>query len=223
MYKLILVALGAITIAVWVKDWQLAPNPDKSATVTSQASDPAELGSPEARFLSEPAMPPVDPPARETLTREEISYASNELQAALPGAAISVEQAARLVADQRGRPTMVMIFSSHCPRSTRIFPDFVRLAERERYRVDTLAFTRDEVDELDAFLFRFHPQFELYSVQPSQPGEYSRAMSRVGVHFGRVIRLPLIAVLDAGGRPMAKWEAVSDIRPIERAIAHAAG
>ena len=135
---------------------------------------------------------------------------------------IDVNQAARRIASRQGRPTVVLLYSTTCSLSQRMFPEFVALAGQYRARgVDFVVLSTDDEDEHGAvpgFLTARKAPFEPVAIKDWQPGELTRAMAPVGIEIRSTWTRPLVAVRDRNGRVVRQSEAEVDLSGLRTAL-----
>ena len=117
-------------------------------------------------------------------------------------------------------PALVIFFSTNCPRSVRMFPQFVRLASGVSEDTSVLAYSTwpRDVEVLPGFLAASGALFDATVMEPWPPGEFGREMAGVGLNVGPQWQMPLVAVLGEGGAVLGQWEAVSNLGAVESAL-----
>ena len=135
---------------------------------------------------------------------------------------LDVTQTAQRIASQRGRPSVVLLYSTTCPLSRQMFPEFVAIANRYRARgVDFLVFSTDQEEqfgEVPAFLAERNAPFAPVALKRWAPGSLGRAMSPLGIEVRETWVRPLIAVRDSSGKIIAQGEAVTNLAPLQAAL-----
>jgi len=132
----------------------------------------------------------------------------------VPAAAVAEEIAARA-------PAVVILFSTKCSNSKRLFPKFAKLARSLSEDTTVLAYSTLESDvrRLPEFLAANGATFEASVLERWEPGELSGALSGVGLRLGETWTQPFVAVVGEGGAVLGQWDGVQDLRPVERALA----
>lgn len=135
---------------------------------------------------------------------------------------IDVNQAARRISSRVGRPTVVLLYSTTCSLSQRMFPDFVALANQYRSRgIDFIVLSTDDEDEwaqVRSFLAERKAPFEPVALKRWEPGNLSRAMAPLGIEVHSTWTRPLVAVRDSSGRVVRQSEAEVDLSGLRMAL-----
>jgi hypothetical protein len=135
---------------------------------------------------------------------------------------LDVGQMARRIAAPRGRPSVVLLYSTTCPLTQQMFPQFVAIANRYRARgVEFLVFSTDEEDQfgrVPAFLSERNAPFRAVAIKQWAPGTLSRTMRPLGIEVRDVWVRPLIAVRDSSGKVVTQGEGVTDLAPLHAAL-----
>ena len=135
---------------------------------------------------------------------------------------LDVGQMARRIAAQRGRPSVVLLYSTTCPLTRQMFPQFVAIANRYRARgVDFLVFSTDDEEQfasVPAFLSQRNAPFPAVAIKQWAPGTLSRTMNPLGIEVGDVWVRPLIAVRDSSGKVVTQGQGVTDLAPLQAAL-----
>ena len=132
----------------------------------------------------------------------------------------NVNELPGIISSERGRPTVVVLFSSGCPLSRNFWPGFLNFAKQVRGRnVAILVFStdRNKANASD-FVSNTSLPFNCYWVEPWSSGQLAATMRTTGVHVGKSFTLPLVVVLDSNGKVMAEWEGLQDISQVENAL-----
>ena len=135
-------------------------------------------------------------------------------------ASFSPFEAAALVGSQRGRPTVVILYGTGCPRSQGMFPGFAALAERHAARdVSFLAFASDRVaEDVPGFLAQYGAPFAPAHIKRRGQGQMAAAMATIGLQLPDPWNMPHVAVIDASGQVVGEWDAATDLRAIDAAL-----
>ncbi len=135
-------------------------------------------------------------------------------------ASFSPFEAAALVGSQRGRPTVVILYGTGCPRSQVMFPGFAALADRHAARdVSFLAFASDRVaEDVPGFLAQYGASFAPAHIKRRGQGQMAAAMATIGLQLPAPWNLPHVAVIDASGQVVGEWDAATDLRAIDAAL-----
>jgi hypothetical protein len=135
---------------------------------------------------------------------------------------IDVNQAARRISSRQGRPTVVLLYATTCPRSQRMFGDFAALANQYRARgVQFVVLSVDEtetVSRIPAFLASRNASFDPVAVKPWVPGSLTRAMSTVGIDVAATWNMPLLVLRDAQGRVLSNTDAAEDLSGLRASL-----
>ena len=94
-------------------------------------------------------------------------------------------------------------------------------AIRRRRAQTVLAYSTLELDvrRLPEFLAANGASFEASLLERWEPGELSGALAGVGLRLGKTWTMPFVAVVGEGGAVLGQWQAVQDLRPVERTLA----
>lgn len=132
--------------------------------------------------------------------------------------AVAVSEAAARIRRDTGRVRVVLLYAATCPASRRMFPEFVRFADRSRRQnVSILAFSTDDSPAiLQAYLGGQALPFARVHIRPWRRGELDAAMRPLGIDIGTSFGTPLIAVLDRKGKVVGQWEGESGVRRAEQ-------
>ena len=136
-------------------------------------------------------------------------------------ASFSPFEAAALVGSQRGRPTVVILYGTGCPRSPRDVSGFAALAERHAARdVSFLAFASDRVaEDVPGFLAQYGgAPFAPAHIKRWGPGQMAAAMATIGLQLPQPWNMPHVAVIDASGQVVGEWDAATDLRAIDATL-----
>jgi len=137
--------------------------------------------------------------------------------------ATSVDQLPGIIADARGKSTVVMIFSSGCPLSRNLWPKLLELAKKEQN--NNVAFPVFSVDKSQDkavdFVSNYTTPFSCYWVAPWEPGRLDASMGPIGIRIGQTLRLPLVAVINPEGQVIAQWQGLQDISQVAKALGSA--
>ena len=135
---------------------------------------------------------------------------------------LDVTQTAQRISGLRGRPSVVLLYSTTCPLSRQMFPEFVAIANRYRARgVDFLVFSTDQEEQfgdVPAFLSERNAPFPAVAIKRWAPGNLGRAMNPLGIDIGESWVRPLIAVRDGNGKVVAQGQAVTNLAPLQAAL-----
>ncbi len=133
---------------------------------------------------------------------------------------LSTLEAAALVGSQRGRPTVVILYGTGCPRSEAMFPGFAALAARHTPRnVAFLAFAVDRVaQDVPGFLARYNAPFAPAHIGRRAAGEMAGAMATIGMQLPDEWNMPHVAVIDASGQVVGEWDGTTNLRAIDAAL-----
>lgn len=133
---------------------------------------------------------------------------------------LTTAEVADMVRRQQGRPTVVILYGTNCPRSEAMFPGFTALAERHAAgNVAFLAFAADQpARQVPPFLAQFGAPFQPLHIKPRPPGQIGRDMATIGLQLGSTWNMPHVAVLDASGQVVGEWDAATDLRAIDAAV-----
>ena len=135
---------------------------------------------------------------------------------------VDVREAAQRVGARQGRPTVVLLYSTNCPLSQAMFPEFVKLASQQRSRgVDFIVFSTDEADDfgkVPGFLTQHGAPFAPVVIKPWAPGELTRAFAPLGIRVGSTWTRPLVALRDREGRTVGQLEGQTDLSPLRAAL-----
>ena len=138
-------------------------------------------------------------------------------------ALIDVEQMARRIEARRGRPTVVMLYSTTCSLSQQAFPQMVALAREYRAKgVEFVVLSTDSeknFDEVPPFVSKAGGAFEPVAIKPWPSGNLKRALGTVGIEIGMDWTRPLVALRDRDGKVVRKGEGVTDLAPLRSALA----
>jgi len=136
---------------------------------------------------------------------------------------ITTAEASSYVRNTQGRVSVVLIYSTHCPRSRSMFPGFVTLANM--YAGKNVAFTaidvaRDDGQLLPQFLARHNAPFEALHIRRDDDADnhIGRDMAAFGIHLNETYYLPFTAVLDRSGNAIAQWDGTPSLRAVDAAI-----
>ena len=128
---------------------------------------------------------------------------------------IDVNQAARRISSRVGRPTVVLLYSTTCPLSRQMFPEFVAITNQYRARgIDFIVLSTDDEEQFGdvaPFLSRHKLSMEPVAIKPWASGNLIRALAPLGIEIGSTWTRPLVAVRDASGRVVRKTEATTDL------------
>jgi thiol-disulfide isomerase/thioredoxin len=132
----------------------------------------------------------------------------------------NVNQLSGIISGERGRPTVVMLFSSGCPLCRNVWPRLLDFAKQVRDKnVAFLAFSTDKNKEKAAdFVSNYSIPFNCYWVEPWSPGQLDASMKPMGIQIGKSFLIPLVAVLDSNGRVVAQWQGLRDISQVRSAL-----
>jgi hypothetical protein len=134
------------------------------------------------------------------------------------GIGLTPEEAAERI--KKGRPALVLFFSTESQKSRDLFPQFVQLTQSPAAdRVQVLTFATDQdASAVDTFLRVHQASFDAPLLQPSKPGELNAAMSEIGIKVGKQLDLPFVAVVAPGGEVLGQWPGISDLTPVESVL-----
>ncbi len=155
------------------------------------------------------------------ITGERTSQSASPAPSSAGGSVASISAFdAAAIAGRQGRPTVLILYGTGCPRSHAMFPGFAALAERHASRnVAFLAFATDRVaQDVPGFLSRYHAPFEPVHVQRWAPGQMAVAMATIGLQLPTPWNLPHVAVIDASGRIVGEWDGATNLRAIDAAL-----
>ena len=128
---------------------------------------------------------------------------------------IDVSQAASRIRNRQGRATVVMLYSTTCSLSQRVFPEFVAVANQYRARgIDFVVLSTDDAEhfgDVPAFLSKRKAPFEPVAIKPWASGSLKSSLSSVGIEIAMDWTRPLIAVRDRSGKVVRKTEGVTDL------------
>jgi hypothetical protein len=135
---------------------------------------------------------------------------------------IDVNQAARRITARQGRPTVVLLYATTCPRSQRMFGDFAVLANQYRARgVEFVVLSVDDEENfshIPAFLASRRASFEPVAIKPWAPGNLTRAMATAGIEVAPSWNMPLIALRDAEGRVLRNSDGAEDLSGLRASL-----
>jgi len=132
----------------------------------------------------------------------------------------NVNELPGIIAGERGRPTVVVLFSSGCSLSQILWPNLLNFAQRVRGKnVTFLAFSTDDNKEnASDFISNASLPFNCYWVKPWSPGQLTASMGSIGIHIPKSFTLPLVAVIDSNGKVVEQWQGLQDILQVEKAL-----
>ncbi|MGH7629928.1 MAG: TPM domain-containing protein [Gemmatimonadales bacterium] len=128
---------------------------------------------------------------------------------------LTVRQVAERIRQVRGRPGIIVLYSSRNGATRAQFTDISRLAADWRSRgIEVLAFHTDDdssaVAGLRGFLTGYDAPFAPVQVYRWRPGLLAATMGELGIHVGRRWANPLVAVIDPAGRVVWQAQGVTD-------------
>jgi thiol-disulfide isomerase/thioredoxin len=131
-----------------------------------------------------------------------------------------VNQLPGIISGERGRPTVVMFFSSGCPLCRNLWPRLLDFAKQVRDKnVSFLVFPIDKNKEKAVdFVSNYSIPFNCYWVEPWSPGQLDGSMKPLGIQIGKSFLIPLVAVLDSNGRVVAQWQGLRDVSQVRTAL-----
>jgi thiol-disulfide isomerase/thioredoxin len=137
--------------------------------------------------------------------------------------AMTTAEASTYLRNTQGRVSVVIIYSTDCPRSRSMFPGFVVLANR--YAGKNVAFTaidvaRDDGGLLPQFLARYNAPFEPLHIREEAAADnhMGRDLAPFGIRLNETYYLPFTAVLDRSGNAVAQWDGTPSLRAVDAAI-----
>jgi thiol-disulfide isomerase/thioredoxin len=163
-------------------------------------------------------------PCAASVQEKRLKAPLTEVDEAGPGGVslIDVTQAARRISGRQGRPTVVLLYSTTCPLSRRMFPEFVAIANQYRARgIDFLVFSTDEEEnfaKVPVFLTERKAPFAPIAIKPWEAGDLIRAMAPLGIEVGSTWVRPLVAVRDSSGRVVRKTEAMVELGGLRKTL-----
>ena len=136
---------------------------------------------------------------------------------------LTVREAAERIRSVRGRPAVVVVYTTRSEQSHRKFPEIVRLARFCRERgVVMLAFEQEAnpvtVEELPDFLRRHDAPFAPMVLYSWRPGLFGQTMGELGIEVGASWMPPLVAVVDREGRVVWQGDGVRDWETVAAAV-----
>ena len=124
---------------------------------------------------------------------------------------------------KKGRPALVLFFSTESQKSRDLFPPLVKLSQSPAMdKMQVLAFATDQdPSAVDTFLRVNQASFDAPLLQPTKPGELNAALSEVGIKVGKQLDLPFVAVVGPGGEVLGQWPGLSELSPVEAVLTKA--
>lgn len=214
------VILAIVAVGWGVRRWErgsVAPEA-VAAPVAAEAEVPTAPARESVRAALVEASPAPEPEADAESVAPVAPAATPEVERVVgplvPAAAVAEEIGARA-------PAVVILFSTKCSLSKRLFPKFAKLARSLSEDTTVLAYSTLESDvrRLPEFLAANGATFEASVLERWEPGELSGALSGVGLRLGETWTQPFVAVVGEGGAVLGQWDGVQDLRPVERALA----
>jgi hypothetical protein len=163
-------------------------------------------------------------PCAENAREQRLKAPIAETAEAGPGGVslIDVNQAARRISSRVGRPTVVLLYSTTCPLSRQMFPEFVAITNQYRARgIDFIVLSTDEEEQfadVAPFLSMHKLSMEPVAIKRWASGDLIRALAPLGIEIGSTYTRPLVAVRDASGRVVRKTEATTDLSGLRRTL-----
>lgn len=132
----------------------------------------------------------------------------------------NVQELPGLIGGERGRPVLVVLYSSGCSLSRNLWPEIIGFARRQTpTKMALLVLSIDGSREAaESFLAAYNLPFRGYWVEPWEPGTLDSAMRPIGINIGKSFYMPLVAVLDGNGKVVAQWQGLQDFAKVERAL-----
>jgi uncharacterized membrane protein YgcG len=126
---------------------------------------------------------------------------------------LTVAQASQRIAERRGKPVVVLLYSTWSKNMVRLMPALMEFLRRcEAAGIEVLAFSSDDnstaILRLSDLLLEHQAPFPPLLLYDWAPGELSRAMAPHGIVVEPVWRPPLIALVGADGRAIAQDEGI---------------
>jgi hypothetical protein len=203
-------------LAVYAGLRAIAPH-RAAAPVIAAAAAPAPVAEASA---TEPAWggKSLQPRVRKTGATVGVPPPALGTEPAKKGIGMTPEEAAERI--KKGRPALVLFFSTESAKSRDLFPQFVKLTQSPAVdKVQVLAFTTDQdPSAVDTFLRVHQASFDAPLLQPSKPGELNAAMSEIGIKIGKQLDLPFVAVVAPGGEVLGQWPGIGDLAPVESVL-----
>jgi hypothetical protein len=142
--------------------------------------------------------------------------ATTFVHANAPLAGVTVQEAAASIAATRGRPSIVIIYTTRCRLSPGMFTAFAEMAARHP-EVDVHAFGSDEryANEIPAFLREHGADFSPLYLRDWRTGELIAALDPLGIEVKTLFSTPLVAIRDKDGYVVMQGEAMTDVKRME--------
>lgn len=126
---------------------------------------------------------------------------------------LTVFQASERIAAARGKPVVVLLYSTWSNNMTRLMPDLMDFLRRcQAAGIEVQAFSTDDNPQamvrLSDLLLEHHAPFAPVLLHAWAPGELTQAMATHGIVVQSRFRPPIIALLGADGRLIAQDEAI---------------
>jgi len=142
--------------------------------------------------------------------------AATFVHANAPLAGVTVQEAAASIAATKGRPSIVIIYTTRCRLSPGMFTAFAEMAARHP-EVDVHAFGSDEryANEIPAFLREHGADFSPLYLRDWRKGELIAAMDPLGIEVKTLFATPLVAIRDKDGYVVMQGEGMTDVKRME--------
>ena len=131
--------------------------------------------------------------------------------------AISTKALPRIITKEHRYPTVILFYSSECPRCQKFFPEFLKFMEKYKKRdVNVMLFSLDpKIENLIDFLQPVKSTFNTYWVEPYQQGEMTAALEESGITVGERFYYPFVVIINSDGMIVGQWEALELIDQIK--------
>jgi hypothetical protein len=145
--------------------------------------------------------------------------AATFVHATAPVQGMTVQEAAATIAEPTGRPSIVIIYGTHCSITAGMFSEFAEMAARHP-EVDVHAFddSQNHASEIPAFLRKHGADFTPRYLYDWRKGQLFAAMAPLGIKVDSIFTLPLVAIRDRNGRVVMQGDAMDDVKGMERAL-----
>jgi thioredoxin-like negative regulator of GroEL len=132
----------------------------------------------------------------------------------------NVNKIPEIISGERGRPTVVIIFSSRCPLSQNFWPRFLEFAKNNIGKnVSFLGFSTDkDQNNVTDFVSRYDLPFNCYWIEPYTRGTLAASIRTLGIQVGDSFTIPLVVVHDSNGHVVGQWQGLQEISPITNVL-----
>jgi thiol-disulfide isomerase/thioredoxin len=133
---------------------------------------------------------------------------------------IKVDKVPEIISGERGRPAVVILFSSSCPLSRNFWPQFLEFNKNNRGKnISFLGFSTDrDLNNATDFVSGSDVSFPCYWVEPYVRGTLAASIRSLGIQVGNTFTLPLVLVQDSNGHIIGAWQGLQEISPVVNAL-----